>query len=58
MDKDIVKGSIKQAQGTAKQKIGKVTGDKTLQIKGAIQEAEGTVQKEFGKAKDALRKGD
>ena len=57
MDKDRIKGTAKQAEGTIKEKVGKVTGDTSLEVEGKIERAEGTVQKAFGKAKDALRKG-
>jgi uncharacterized protein YjbJ (UPF0337 family) len=56
MDKDRIKGTIKQAEGTIKEKVGQATGDTALEVEGKIERAEGTVQKAFGKAKDALRK--
>ena len=57
MDKDRIKGTAKQAEGTIKEKVGQATGDTSLEIEGKVERAEGTVQKAFGKAKDALRKG-
>jgi len=58
MDKDRIKGSVKQAEGSVKEGVGKLTGNKSLELKGKIKKAEGGIQKEFGKAKDTLRKGD
>jgi len=55
MDKDRIKGSIKQAEGTAKEALGKLTNDPVLEAEGKIKHAEGTVQKAIGQAKDALR---
>jgi uncharacterized protein YjbJ (UPF0337 family) len=57
MDKDRIKGSVKQAQGKVMEGVGKATDDPNLQAKGKVKNAEGAVQKAFGKAKDALRKG-
>jgi len=56
MDKDRIKGSVKQAKGTVKENLGKLSGDKSLEVEGKIQRAEGSVQKAVGKAKDSLRK--
>lgn len=57
MDKDRIKGTVKQAEGAVKEKIGKLTGDTSLEVEGKIEKVEGSIQKTFGKAKDALRKG-
>lgn len=57
MDKDRIKGTAKQAEGTVKEQVGKLTGNTSLEVEGKIEKAEGTLQKSFGKAKDALRKG-
>jgi uncharacterized protein YjbJ (UPF0337 family) len=57
MDKDRIKGTVKQAEGTIKEKVGQATGDTALEVEGKIERVEGTVQKAFGKTKDALRKG-
>jgi len=57
MDKDRIKGTVKQAQGKVMEGVGKTTNDPNLQAKGKVKHAEGTLQKTFGKAKDALRKG-
>jgi uncharacterized protein YjbJ (UPF0337 family) len=57
MDKNRIKGAAKQAEGTVKESLGKLSGDTSLEVEGKVEKAEGTVQKAFGKAKDALRKG-
>jgi uncharacterized protein YjbJ (UPF0337 family) len=56
MDKDRIKGSVKQVEGAAKEALGKLTDDPVLEAEGKIKHAEGTVQKAIGQAKDALRK--
>ncbi|PKP79434.1 MAG: CsbD family protein [Alphaproteobacteria bacterium HGW-Alphaproteobacteria-2] len=57
MDKDRIKGTVRQAEGTVKERVGKLTGNTSLEVEGKIEQAAGTLQKSFGKAKDALRKG-
>lgn len=58
MDKDLIKGTAKQAEGTVKEQVGKLTGDTSLEVEGKIEKVEGTIQKAFGKAKAALRNDD
>lgn len=56
MDKDRIKGTVKQAQGKVMEGVGTATDDPNLQTKGKVKQAEGTIQKAFGKSKDAVRK--
>jgi uncharacterized protein YjbJ (UPF0337 family) len=58
MDKDRVKGTVKQVEGTVKEQLGKLTGNTSLEVEGKIEKTEGKVQKAFGEAKDALRSDD
>lgn len=55
MDKDRVKGSIKQAIGGAKKVAGKVIGDSKLEAEGSAQEADGKLQNAVGGVKDSIR---
>lgn len=55
MNKDQVKGAIKEAAGTAQKKAGEVTGSATQQVKGAARQAEGNVQKNYGDVKEAIK---
>lgn len=55
MDKDRIKGSVKQVEGTSKESLGKLSNDPELEAEGKIKKAEGAIQKAFGKVKDALR---
>jgi len=57
MDKDRIKGTVKQVQGKVMEGAGKATDNLNLQAKGKVKKAEGALQETFGKAKDALRKG-
>ena len=55
MDEDRTKGKTKDVIGSAKETVGKATGDKETERSGQADQAEGKVQKGIGKAKDALR---
>ena len=55
MDKDRVKGSVKQAKGKIKEAAGKITGDTKLQAKGKADKTAGKIQSFIGGIKDALR---
>ena len=52
MNKDQVKGSVKQAVGKVQQKTGEAIGSDKQQVKGAAKQVEGKVQKEYGNLKD------
>ncbi|MDB5506533.1 MAG: CsbD family protein [Devosia sp.] len=55
MHKDEVTGAGKQARGSIKEAVGKVTGDSKLQVDGAADKVEGKVQSKVGQVKDAAR---
>ena len=55
MNKDQIKGGIKQVKGQVKETTGKVFGDKELENKGKIDNAMGKIQKGFGDAKADLK---
>jgi uncharacterized protein YjbJ (UPF0337 family) len=55
MDKDRIAGSAKQAKGSIKEAIGKMTGDTKTQAEGAAEKAAGKVQNTVGGTKDAAR---
>ena len=55
MNKDQLKGVIKEAAGKVQEKIGEVTGSATQKAKGLAKEVEGKAQKKVGDAKEALR---
>lgn len=52
MNKDQVKGSVKQAAGKVQQKTGEVIGSEKQQAKGVAKQVEGKVQKAVGGLKD------
>ena len=56
MDKNQVKGRIKEAEGKAKEITGKIVGNKRLEEKGKAQKTVGKVQAGYGDLKDDLKK--
>ena len=55
MHKDEAKGAAKDIAGSAKEAVGKATGNNRLKAKGAAERVEGKVQKGVGAMKDAAR---
>ena len=56
MNKDQVKGDIKQANGAVKEAAGKLLGDKKLEGKGRIENATGKLQASYGQVRTDLKK--
>lgn len=55
MHKDQIKGEAKDIAGSAKEGIGKATGNDRLAAEGAAERLEGKMQKGVGAVKDAAR---
>ncbi len=55
MDNDRIKGSAKNLGGKIKEAIGKVTGDKKIEVEGKADQVEGKAQNAIGGLKDTLR---
>lgn len=53
MNKDQVKGSVKEAAGKIQQKTGEIIGSEKQQAKGAAKQAAGKIQKGIGNLKDS-----
>ncbi|MFC3107814.1 CsbD family protein [Undibacterium arcticum] len=56
MNKDQVKGAVKDAAGKVQQKVGEVAGSKEQQAKGLEKQVEGQAQKTVGDVKHAIKK--
>jgi uncharacterized protein YjbJ (UPF0337 family) len=56
MNKDQVKGVVKDAAGKVQQKTGEAIGSTDQQAKGLVKQIEGKVQKAYGDVKEALKK--
>lgn len=54
MNKDQIKGAVKDAAGKVQQEVGKATGSTEQQAKGLEKQAEGKVQKGVGNVKEAI----
>ena len=55
MNRDQAKGHAKDIGGKIRQKLGKLTGNRSEQAKGVMNRAEGKVQKAAGDLKNARR---
>ena len=51
MNKDQVKGRVKEAEGKIKEVAGKLVGNETLEAKGKVQRTLGEAQAKFGDVK-------
>jgi uncharacterized protein YjbJ (UPF0337 family) len=56
MNKDQVKGGLKQATGKAKVVAGKITGNTKTQAEGYVRQVAGKIQKAYGNMKNAAGK--
>jgi uncharacterized protein YjbJ (UPF0337 family) len=56
INKDQVQGRAEEAQGKVKEVVGKVVGNKDLEVKGNIQKNGGAVQASVGNAKEDIEK--
>jgi len=55
MHKDTIKGAAKEAVGSTKEAIGKVTGNERLQAEGAVERTAGKIEKNVGDLKETAR---
>ena len=55
MNKDQVKGWIKETKGTVKEVTGKLTGKKSLEQKGKLQKTVGKAQAGYGDIKNDIK---
>ena len=57
MNKDQVKGRLKEVEGKVKEVTGKAIGNKPLEDKGTVEKAVGKVQASYGDLKNEIKKG-
>jgi uncharacterized protein YjbJ (UPF0337 family) len=55
MNKDQVKGAVKDAAGKVQRKTGEVIGSPKHEAKGAAKQVEGKAQKTLGNAREAVK---
>lgn len=57
MNRDQLKGRMKEAGGTMQEKAGKAMGNRTQQAKGMLKKGIGKLQKNMGDSRDDAEKG-
>lgn len=55
MNKDQIKGTVKDLAGQAQEAVGKAIDDKHMQAKGLFKQAEGSAEKAIGEAKQGVK---
>jgi uncharacterized protein YjbJ (UPF0337 family) len=55
INKEQVKGKIKEAAGEVQKQVGKVTGNTEQQAKGQARELEGQAEKKLGDLKESVK---
>ncbi len=55
MNKDQVKGILKDVAGKAQEKVGKLIGNKQQQVKGLGKQISGNAEKSYGDAKEIVK---
>jgi uncharacterized protein YjbJ (UPF0337 family) len=58
MTEDRTQGALDQTKGVIKEKVGKITGDRSTEVSGKLDQAKGKLEKKIGEAKDTLRHKD
>jgi uncharacterized protein YjbJ (UPF0337 family) len=54
MDDDRVRGQVDETKGVIKEKLGRVTGDRSTEVSGKVDQVKGKVEKKIGQAKDKI----
>lgn len=57
MNKDQVKGELKDVAGKVQEEAGKLIGSKEQQAKGLLKQAEGKTQKGLGNVEEKIKNG-
>ena len=55
MSEDRARGELDQAKGVLKEKVGKITGDRSTEASGRLDQVKGKLEKTIGKAKGTIR---
>ncbi|HEX4883546.1 MAG TPA: CsbD family protein [Casimicrobiaceae bacterium] len=55
MNKDQVKGRVKEAKGTIKEVAGKLVGNESMEAKGKVEKTLGKAQAKFGDVKQDVK---
>ena len=49
---DRMRGQVDETKGVIKEKVGKITGDRSTEVSGKLDQVKGKVEKKIGQAKD------
>ena len=55
MTEDRTRGELDQTKGVIKEKVGKITGDRSTEVSGKLDQAKGKLERKIGEAKDTIR---
>jgi CsbD-like. len=55
---DRTRGEWDQTKGVIKEKVGKITGDRSTEVSGKLDQVKGKLEKKIGEAKDTIRHED
>ncbi len=58
MTEDRTRGEWDETKGVIKEKVGKVTGDRSTEVSGKLDQVKGKLEKKIGDAKDTVRDED
>jgi len=56
MADDRIRGQLDETKGVLKEKVGKVTGDRSTEVSGKLDQVKGKVEKKIGEAKGKIRR--
>lgn len=53
---DRVRGQLDETKGVIKEKVGKVSGDRSTELSGKVEQVKGKLEKKVGQAKGKVRR--
>lgn len=53
---DRVRGQLDETKGVIKEKVGKVSGDRSTELSGKVEQVKGKLEKKIGQAKGKVRR--
>lgn len=53
---DRVRGQLDETKGVIKEKVGKVSGDRSTELSGKVEQVKGKLEKKLGQAKGKVRR--
>ncbi len=56
MSEDRVQGQLDETKGVIKERVGKISGDRSTEVSGKLDQAKGKLEKKIGDAKDTVRR--